>query len=112
MTKQTSTLMGKLKLTYSPIRLRMANQQVVNPFGQLKHVSLDIDRVKTFSYFEVIEIVDDIFPYPALLGIDCAFNNSTVDLKKRCMNFLKDKLRVITPLDLDEGQWYIEPIRE
>jgi hypothetical protein len=33
MTKQTWALMGKLKLIYSPIRLRMDNQQVVSPFG-------------------------------------------------------------------------------
>jgi hypothetical protein len=33
--KQTWALMGKPKLIYSPIRLRMANQQVVSPFGIL-----------------------------------------------------------------------------
>jgi hypothetical protein len=50
----------------------------------LEHVLVDIDRVRTFADFEVIEIVDDNCPYPALLGIDWAFNNSiVVDLKKR-----------------------------
>jgi hypothetical protein len=33
MTKQTLVLIGKSKLVYSPIKLRMANQQVVSPFG-------------------------------------------------------------------------------
>jgi hypothetical protein len=70
MTKKTWALMGKLKLIYSPIRLRMANQQAVIPFGRLEHVSVDIDGVRTFADFEVIEIVDDSFPYPTLLGID------------------------------------------
>ena len=112
MTKQTWALMGKLKLIYSPIRLRMANQQAISLFGRLEHVLADIDKVRTFAYFEVIEIVDDSFPYPALLGIDWAFNNSTVvDLKKRRMNFEKDGLRVIAPLDPDEGQWYTEPVK-
>jgi hypothetical protein len=88
MTKQTWALMGKPKLIYSPIRLRMANQQAVSPFGRLEHVPVDIDGVRTFTDFEVIEIVDDSFPYPALLGIDWAFNNSTmVDLKKIRMTF-------------------------
>jgi hypothetical protein len=32
MTKQTWALMGKPKLIYSPIKIRMANQQVANPF--------------------------------------------------------------------------------
>jgi hypothetical protein len=70
MMKQTWALMGKLELIYSPIRLRMANQQAVSPFIRLEHVPMDIDEVKTFEDFEVIEIVNDIYPYPALLGID------------------------------------------
>ena len=65
---------------------------------------MDIDGVRTFADFEVIEIVDDSCPYPALIGIDCAFNNSTVvDLKKRHMTFERDSLRVIAPLDPDVG---------
>jgi hypothetical protein len=95
-TKQTWALMGKPKLIYSPIRLRMANQQTVSPFGRLEHVPVDIDRVRMFADFELIEIVDDNFPYPVLLGIDWAFNNSTVpDLKKRQMTFERDGLRFI-----------------
>jgi hypothetical protein len=66
---------------------------------------MDIDGVRTFAYFEVIEILDDNFPYPALLGIDWALNNSiVVYLKKRRMEFERDGLRVISPLDPDEGQ--------
>jgi hypothetical protein len=60
---------------------------------------MDIDGVRTFSYFEVIEIVDDSYPYPTLLGIDWDFNNSiVVDLNKICMKFERDVLRVIEPL--------------
>jgi hypothetical protein len=100
MMKQTLALMGKLKLIYSPIRLRMANQQAVIPFGRLEHVLVDIEGVRTFADFEVIEIVDDNCHYPKLLGIDWDFNNSiVVDLKKRRMNFERDGLRVIATLD-------------
>jgi hypothetical protein len=35
-----------------------------------------------------------------------------VDLKKRRMTFEGNGLKVITPLDLDEGRKYTEPIRE
>jgi len=74
---------------------------------------MDIDRVRTFVDFEVIEIVDDICPYPMMLGIDWAFNNSTmVEIKKIIMAFEGDGLRVIETLDPDEGHIYIEPIRE
>jgi hypothetical protein len=107
MTKQTWALMGKPKLIYSPIRIKMANQQKVIPFGRLEHVPVDIDIVRTFADFKVIEIVDDNCPCPALLGIDWAFNNSTVvDLKKIKMMFEGDDLRVIAPLDPDEGHRY------
>jgi hypothetical protein len=79
----------------------------------LEHVPVDIDGARKFVDFEVIEIVDDSCPYPVLLGIDWALNNSiVVDLKKRCMNFEIYGLRVIAPLDPDEGQRYREPIRE
>jgi hypothetical protein len=74
---------------------------------------VDIDGVRTFEDFEVIEIVDDSFPYLALLGIDWAFDNSTVvDLKKQRITFEKYGLRVVVPLDPDEGPRYTEPIRE
>jgi hypothetical protein len=79
----------------------------------LEHVPVDIDGVRTFAYVEVIEIVDDNFPYPALLGIDWAFKNSTVvDLKKMRMTFERDVLRVIAPLYPYESPRYTEPIRE
>jgi hypothetical protein len=104
MSKKIWALMGKPKLIYSPIRLRMANQQAISPFGRLEHVPMDIDGVRTFADFEVIEIVDDNCPYPTLLGIDWAFKNSiVVDLKKRHMNFEKDSLRLIASLDPDEA---------
>jgi hypothetical protein len=70
MMKKTWALMGKPKLIYSPIILRMDIQQVVSPFGILEHVPMEIDGVRTFADFEVNEIVDDSCAYPALLGID------------------------------------------
>jgi hypothetical protein len=113
MTKKTLALMGKPKLIYSPIILRMDYQQEISPFGRLEHVPMDIDRVRTLANFEVIEIVDDSCPYPVLLGIDWDFNNSTVvDLNKRRMMFGVYFLRVITPLYPNEGQRYTNPIRE
>jgi hypothetical protein len=51
MTKKTWALMGKPKLIYSPIRIRMDNHQVVNLFGRLDHVPVDIDGVRMFVDF-------------------------------------------------------------
>ena len=44
---------------------------------------MDIDRVSVLVDFEVIEIVDEINPYPGLLGIDWANDmNGVINLKK------------------------------
>jgi hypothetical protein len=107
MTKKTWALMGKPKFIYSNIRLRMDNLQAVSPFGRLEHVPVEIDGVRTFKDFKVIEIFYDSCPYPVLLGIDWDFNNLTiVDLKKRRITFDCNGLRVIAPLDPDEVHIY------
>jgi hypothetical protein len=74
---------------------------------------MDINRVRPFADFQVIEIVDDICPHPMLLGIDWDFNNlNVVDLKKRRMTFEGNGLKLIAPLDPNEGPRYTEHIRE
>ena len=73
MTKQTWEIMAKLKLAFSPIQLRLAYQQRVIPLGHLSSVPVDLDGVRSLADFEVIEIIDDSTPYPALLGINWAF---------------------------------------
>jgi hypothetical protein len=76
-------------------------------------VEVNIEGVKTKADFEVIEIMDESDPYPALLGIDWAFDNNVVlNLKKRQMSFETDTLCVVAPLDPYEGDWYNEPVDE
>jgi len=54
--------------------------------------------------FEVIEIVYDSNPYPALLGIDWDIDmNGVVNLKKRTTSFERKSLQVVVPLDPVEG---------
>ena len=58
------------------------------PLGRFPNVPVDIDGVCTVVDFEVIEIIDDSNPYPALLGIEWEMTNAAViNLKKRQMNF-------------------------
>ena len=88
LTKQTWEQMGSPKLARSPLHLRLANQQRVSPLGRLPQVPVDIDGVRSFADFEVIEIIGDSRPYPVLLGIYWAIDNMVViDLKKRQMTF-------------------------
>ena len=75
LTKQTWEQMGKPTLEWSPIQLRLANQHKIVPLGRFPSVPVDIDGVSTLADFEVIEIIDDSNPYPALLGIEWALDN-------------------------------------
>ena len=83
LTKKTWEHMGSPKLARSPIHLRLANQQRVSPLGRLPQVPVDIDGVRSFADFEVIEIIGDSRPYLDLLGIDWKIDNmAVIDLKK------------------------------
>ena len=99
MPKRTWELMGKPKLLWSPIALKMANQQKNIPFGILESVWIDIEGVRSTATFEVIEIVEDNIPYPALLGLEWAFEkNYMVNLKKRQLFLEQGDLRGYCPL--------------
>ena len=98
--RKTWEALGKPRLAYSPIQLRMANQYCILPIGRLEGVEVDIAGVKTYIDFEVIDIMGDKDPYPALLGIDWAFENyAIIDLKKELMIFEDGEVRVTQPLD-------------
>jgi hypothetical protein len=108
--KKTWEALGKPQLTYSPIQLRMANQYCIFPIGRLENVEIDVAGVKTVADFEVIEIMGDKDPYPALLGIDWAYDNYVViDLKRDTMTFEADRIKVVHPLDPYVGPRYTEP---
>lgn len=110
---KTWECMGRHALQWSPIQLRMENQQKIFPMGRLQGVTVDIEGASTRTDFEVIEIVDDSNPYPALLGIYWATNmNKVMNLKKHKMIFKKKSLCVVVPLDLVEGARYIEPVHD
>jgi len=89
----------------------MANQQKILPMGRLQGVTMDIDGVTTQTDVEVIELINDTNPYPALLEIDWAIDmKEIINLKRRTMNFEKKSLRVVVPLDPAEGECYTKPV--
>ena len=105
--------MGKPSLDWSPIQLRLANQQKIVPLGRLLSVPIDLDGVSTLADFKVIEIINDSNHYPALLGIEWAMANAAIiNLKRRQMTFEGNGLRVIIPLDPSQGERYTEPLRD
>ena len=81
--KNTWERVGRPALQWSPIQLRMANQQSIILMGHLYGVAVDIEGESALADFEVIEIVDDNNLYPEILGIDWAFDIDTIiNLKK------------------------------
>lgn len=111
--KQTWELMGNTKLQWSPIQLSMENQQNMFHLGRLPGVTKDNEGVRTTTDFEVIEIIVDSNLYPALLGIDQAFDNmAIINLKKRQMIFEGNNMGVLSPLDPSKGLRYIELVKE
>lgn len=62
--------MGQPMLQWSPIQLRMANQQKIIMMGRLQGVMVDIEGETVRVDFKVIEILDDSNLYPCFLGID------------------------------------------
>jgi hypothetical protein len=88
----------------------MANQYCISPIGRLENVEIDVAGVKSVVDFEVIEIVGDKDPDPALLGIDWAYDNyALIDLKKDTTTFEADGIKVVQPLDPYIGPRYTEP---
>jgi len=67
-------------------------------------------RVKAHADFEVIDIMGDMDPYPALLGIEWEFENHfIIDLKKELMNFDVEGVGVIQLLDPYQRLRFTEP---
>ena len=57
--RKTWEALGWPWMTYLPIQLRMVNQYCIVPIGRLEEVEVDIAGVKTYTDFEVIDIMGD-----------------------------------------------------
>ena len=91
--------------------MKLSNQQKVNPLGRLSNILINIYGVRSIVDFEVIKIIDDSNMFPAMLGIDWAFDNlAVINLKKKQMTFEGRNIRVIAPLDPSLDPHYTEPI--
>ena len=89
----------------------MENRYFIFPVGRLEDVEVDVAGVKTIVDFEVIEIMGDKDPYPALLRIDLDYENYVfIDLKRDTMMFEADGIKVFQPLDPYLGPRYTEPV--
>jgi hypothetical protein len=81
--KNTWQCNGEPTLGYSHVQLKLENQHRVLPIGRLKGATIDLDGVRTMTYFEVIEIVDGTTPYPSLLILDWELYNQAIVIPKK-----------------------------
>jgi hypothetical protein len=110
--KKTWELMGENNLVWSLVRLRLVNQHKIVLIGRLTRVHVNIDGVHNMVEFEVIDILDDSQPYPALMGLEWDFDDQVIiKFKRREMIFEVGDLKVTAPLDRSERKRYIEPTR-
>jgi hypothetical protein len=65
--KKTRELMGKPKLVWSHVLLKLVNQHKIVLIRWLIGVIVNIDGVRSMAEFEFIEIMDEIQPYTPLL---------------------------------------------
>ena len=70
LTRKTQESVGKIKLVWSHVQLKLDNHLKVLLIGQPPWVPIEVERICTYGDFEVIEIFDDTNPYPSLLGIN------------------------------------------
>jgi hypothetical protein len=68
--RKTWDMIGKPKIVWSLVQLRLVNQHKIISTGRLKRVPVNIDGVQSVIDFEVIEIMDDNKKYPTLMGLE------------------------------------------
>ena len=103
---------GQETLRMVPHSIKACKSSKVLPVGRLGQVQVDIEGLRTFADFEIIDIVDDTTPYPALLGINWEIENQTIiNFKIKILSFEDDEMWVVVPLDLLEGPRYVEPVQ-
>ena len=69
--------------------------------------------MKAYADFDVIEVIDGGISYPTLLGIGWANEIlAMINFKKSMMTFENGDIRVIDPMDRNEGRRYVELTEE
>ena len=79
----------------------------------MSNLVVDVEGMKTYADFNVIEFVDGGGCYPSLLGIRWANDSMSItNFEKWMITFENHDIRVIAPMDPKEGRRYIEPVKD
>ena len=69
--------------------------------------------MQNYANFDVIKVFNGEGSYPSLLGVGWANDSMPfIKFKKRMMNFENQDIRVIAPMDPNEGRRYIESVKD
>ena len=86
------------------MQLRLENRASVSPIGSVPNLQIEVEGINIYANFNVIEIVDERSSYPMLLGVGWENDNLVViNFKKRVMTFENHDMRIVAPLDPNEG---------
>ena len=78
--------------------------------GMLSQVPMEVEGLRTYVEFKVIDLVDEKNTYHVLLDIYWVINNQEIiNFKKRIMSFEDSKMRVVAPIDPLEWKRYVYP---
>ena len=78
-------------MVWSPVQLRLANQARVTSIGRVPRLVVEVEGMKTYADFDVINVVDGGGSYPKLLGIGWANEKLAVINFKKCMMTFENK---------------------
>ena len=77
------------------------------------HLAVEVEGMKTYVDFNVIEVVDGGCSYLTLLGVGWENDNMVVINFKKCvMTFENQYIRFIALMDSNEGRRYIELVKD
>ena len=103
--RQTWKDMGSPMLSWCLVQLWLANHARVTPIDWVPHLAVEVQGMKTYVDFDVIEVVDGGGSYPMFPGIGWANDSmEVINFKKHVMTFENQDIRVITPIDLNKGE--------
>jgi hypothetical protein len=89
--------------------LKLADQRFIEPIDTLKNVIISIMGIPTRVDFEVINLVEGIPAYPALVGRPWGRNmRATISLERDRIKLKGSSRKIIIPLDPKEGKPWVE----
>ena len=98
-------------VSWSTVQLWLAFQARVTPIGRVLHLAVEVEGMKTYANFDVIEVVDGGDSYRTLLGIIWANDSmAVINFKKHVMTFENQDIKVIAPMDPSKERRYIDPV--